>query len=89
VSPPSNFPYCYKPWLSGRIGAVERRVCHALIEARHKHTDPVTTGYLVREVYLSQYGRKGRWMNQDAPPPKVQHWMYSIFAKPVRLMRFV
>ena len=31
VSYPKDFPRCYKPWLSGRIGAVERSVCHALM----------------------------------------------------------
>ena len=75
---PKDFPRCYKPWLSGRIGAVEHRVCNELIAARHNHTDPLTTGDLVKAVYLGPYGRKSRW---DAPPPKLAHWMYHRIRK--------
>ena len=77
MSYPKDFPRCYKPWLSGRIGAVERRVCHALMGAKY----PVPTGDLVREVYLSQYGRQGRWRDPDKPPLKPKRWMYGRIRK--------
>ena len=71
----------YKGHLYGRIGPLERLVCHKLMSAKHDRTDPVTTGHLVREVYLSQYGRKSRWRDKDAPPPKLAHWMYGRIRK--------
>ena len=77
VSYPRNFPHCYKPWLSGRIGAVEHSVCRALIGAKY----PLTTGDMVREVYLSPYGRKGCWRDPTAPPPKPKRWMYGRIRK--------
>jgi hypothetical protein len=63
----------YKPWLRGRIGWVERGVYHAL----HRAQGPLSTGKLVREVYLGQFGRSSlRRSSVDAPPPKVQQGMY-------------
>lgn len=67
----------YKPWLRGRIGPVERAVYHALSRA----SGPLSTGALVKEVYLGQFGRSTRMKRSlahgiDAAPPKVRRWMY-------------
>jgi hypothetical protein len=68
----------YRPWAQGRIGAIEHRVHSALIHAEHQKLGPVTTGWLVRQIYLSPHGRKGRGLlDRDAPPPKLEHWMYA------------
>jgi len=77
MSHPNNFPYCYQPWLSGRIGGVESRVCRALLDAKHNNLDPVPTGWLVKQVYLGEWGRATRRASQDGPPPKVARWMYA------------
>ena len=67
----------YKGHLDGRIGPVERSVCNQLITAKYKHADPLPTGDLVKAVYLSPYGRKSRWMDKDAPPPKLAHHLWG------------
>jgi hypothetical protein len=59
----------YEPWKQGRLGRIERRVWHALITAEHKKLSPVTTGWLVREVYCRTFG--------GDPPPKHEHWQYA------------
>jgi hypothetical protein len=64
----------YRPWARGRIGSLEQRVHRALIYAELKRLSPVTTGWVVREVYLGPYGRKAR---QGRPEPKLEHWMYE------------
>jgi hypothetical protein len=67
----------YKPWARGRIGALGHRVRGALIHAQLKGIGPVTTGWLVREIYLGIGGRKSRFLDKDAPPPKIERWMYG------------
>jgi hypothetical protein len=60
------------------LGAIEHRVHSALIHAEHQKLGPLTTGWLVRQIYLSPHGRKGRGLrDRDAPPPKLEHWMYA------------
>jgi hypothetical protein len=60
----------FKPWARGRIGGLEHRVHGALISAEFRKVSPVTTGWLVREVYLGIGGRAGK----DA---KISRWMYG------------
>jgi hypothetical protein len=67
----------FKPWARGRIGGLERRVHGALIHAEVNKVSPVTTGWLVRQVYLGIGGRKSRFLEKDAPPPKIERWMYG------------
>jgi hypothetical protein len=64
----------YRPWARGRIGSLERRVHSALILAEHAGLGPVTTGWIVREVYLGPHGRMAR---RGVPEPKLEHWMYK------------
>jgi hypothetical protein len=64
----------FKPWARGRIGGLERRVHVALIHAEVNKVSPVTTGYLVRQIYLGIGGRKSRLLDKDA---KIERWMYG------------
>jgi hypothetical protein len=64
----------YRPWARGRIGSLEQRVHGALIHAEVKGLSPVTTGWVVREVYLGPYGRRAR---KGMPEPKLEHSMYK------------
>jgi hypothetical protein len=50
----------FRLWARGRIGSLEQRVHGALIYAKINRLNPVTTGWLVREVYLGPYGRQAR-----------------------------
>jgi hypothetical protein len=62
----------YKPWARGRIGSLEHRVHGALIHAEHHKLSPVSTGWILRQVYLGIGGRKAK-----GPDSKLEHWMYK------------
>jgi hypothetical protein len=64
----------FRGWERGRIGSLEHRVHAALILAEHARISPVSTGWVVREVYLGPAGRKAR---KGDPEPKLEHWMYE------------
>ena len=50
----------YRPWAKGRIGRVERRVHAELLGAERQGLMPITTGWMVKQVYQPQPIR--RWM---------------------------
>jgi hypothetical protein len=62
----------FRGWERGRIGSLERRVHGALIHAEHHKLAPVSTGWILRQVYLGLGGRKAK-----GPDPKLEHWMYK------------
>jgi hypothetical protein len=64
----------FNPWARGRIGSLERRVHGALILAEHDKIGPVSTGWILRQVYLGLGGRKTKALGADA---KLEHWMYK------------
>ena len=56
----------FKPWARGRIGGLEHRVHGALISAEFRKVSPVTTGWLVREVYLGIGGALAKTLRSRA-----------------------
>jgi hypothetical protein len=46
----------------------------ALILAEHDKIGPVSTGWILRQVYLGLGGRKTKALGADA---KLEHWMYK------------
>jgi hypothetical protein len=55
-------------WVDGAACSPHTDLC------RISRLSPVTTGWLVREVYLGPYGRQAR---RKVPERKLEHWMYK------------